>query len=82
MTCRPQHLSHDILYQHAFIHLQFVKHQLLIEFARHNATLIKGMANQQPRVTHITFQGGTLLVQLQANTRLRGIITAIDNLCI
>ena len=77
-----EHLRNYVFNQHTLVYFKFVEHQLAVKVGAYNATFVKSMAYEKPRVAHVTFQRGTLFVKFKPYARFGRIITAVDNTCV
>lgn len=74
-----QHLRDHILIEHPFIERQLPEKDLPIKLAVRNFIFVKGVADQQAGVAHVTFHVGTVFVQRQADVRVGTVETFVGD---
>ena len=57
-----QHLGNGVFIEHAFVQSQLARQDLFVNFVLQKFIFIKGMADQQSRVTEVTFYIRSVLI--------------------
>ena len=79
MTVGNKHLRDDILHEHPFVDFQFIEEKFFVKFFGDDGIFVEGVADEKPRVCHITLQRHAVHVEFETDVGCGRIVAGVDD---